>query len=145
MFLKNSYCELTDEQLKRIEEELLEDVCTLACQKLTERTRDQLVSSINELFVLLPTQFGRKEAGGYLHEVLEEYPEWKRQIGTLWIEQALLYEDLREIRDHLEDVENVEAAQSWVSLKIREWGESYRRHVRQEEHFKQAAHQHAHA
>src|SRR4051812_32752453 len=82
--------------------QLIERLGTLVRAEPSENVYNELVDAVNQLFALLPIQFDQKGSDGYLHEVTERYPSWDEQVELLQIEQAMLYEDLREIRDKLE-------------------------------------------
>jgi hypothetical protein len=91
-------------QLDFWETELLDQLKEFLGRPPTEEFRPELTEVVSQLFTLLPLQFDAKTCEeDYLQEVLDEFPNWQAQVKTLQMEQAFLYEDLREIRDQLRD------------------------------------------
>jgi hypothetical protein len=98
-----------------------------------------MLSVVNELFLLLPVQFDAKTCDEYLRDVIDEFPNWDPQVQALWIEQAFLYEDLREIRDHLEQAENTPEDAGRLIPEVREWLARLENHDREERRLRQLA------
>jgi hypothetical protein len=146
LFKENSMSwrhELSMEQLDAAEGELIQQISRLSHEPLSTASRAELMEALDELFRLLPQRFDLKEAGGYLSDVVVELPEQRPHVEQLWIEQALLYEDLREIRERLRDVSDLAAAEDWVSGSLRDWLARLRQHEEQEARLsEEAAHAH---
>ena len=58
-------------------------------------TRGWLVAVLDALLDTLPREMAIKEASGYLHEVLDEYPSWYRHVEELQNEERLLFLSLQ--------------------------------------------------
>lgn len=130
-------------QIDALESELTAEIMDLSHEPLTAAAHAQLIQALDDLFRLLPQRFDLKEADGYLSDVVEEFPEHRRHVEQLRIEQALLYEDLREIRERLRDVSNLGAAQTWISASLHEWIARLQHHEEQEARLSdQASHVH---
>lgn len=122
-----------------LQAELIDRMEQLIQEERSEEAHTQLVDVVNHVFSLLPAQFDQKREDGYLHDVTEKFPSWHEQVELLRIEQALLYEDLREIRDTLEaGSDSAQTITSVVPL-IRDWISRMRRHDREELRLSQVA------
>jgi len=123
-------------QLDFWESELLDQLRELLGRQATEDIRPQLLDAVNQLFTLLPLQFDAKATEEqYLQEVLDEFPNWHGQVNALQIEQAFLYEDLRDIRDQLRD----DAPLNGLIPAIGEWLERLHKHEAEEQRLSQLA------
>ncbi len=126
-------------QLDHRETELVEALRHLSEMEPTETTRAQLVTAVNQLFSLLPIQFEMKACDDYLAEVTDEFPNWDTQVRTLRVEQALLYEDLRDIRDRLADADSTQAAEAALIPVIKDWVHRLQMHEKEERRLSQVA------
>lgn len=119
--------------------ELAEELHQLMEGDPTENTRVRMLSVVNELFALLPVQFDAKTCDDYLRDVIHEFPNWDPQVQALWIEQAFLYEDLRELRNHLEEADDTPEDAARLIPEIREWLTRLENHDREERRLRQLA------
>jgi hypothetical protein len=87
-----------------------------------------LLAVLDALERILPREFASEEAGGYMQEVLDEYPSWERQVLDLRQQHRLLYKRLRELRREVAHTrpQRIIAMQCRVSLY--EWVDQVRDH-----------------
>jgi hypothetical protein len=119
--------------------DLVEELRQLTEDEPTETTQAQLRAAVNELFSLLPVQFEFKSCDDYLGDVTDEYPNWDTQVRTLRVEQALLYEDLREIRDRLEEGDSAPSTSITLMPLIKDWVCRLQTHETEERRLSQIA------
>lgn len=122
-----------------LQAELVDRMEQLINEPASEVTLSQLVEVVNHVFSLLPIRFDQKRQDGYLHDVTERYPNWQEQVELLQVEQALLYEDLREIRSLLEAGSDSERTLTAAAPQILDWIARMRRHDREELRLSQLA------
>jgi hypothetical protein len=133
---------LITENLQDVEhwaDELVHELHQLMDSEPTENTRLRMLSVVNELFSLLPVQFDAKTCDEYLRDVIDQFPNWDPQVQALWIEQAFLYEDLREIRDHLEQADDTPQDVDRLIPEVREWLVRMENHDHEERRLRQLA------
>lgn len=123
----------------QLQAELVEKFVCLVSEEPTDGLHFELVDLANQLFSLLPVQFDLKRSEGYLHDVTDKFPNWNEQVELLKIEQALLYEDLREIRDQLEAGVDSETTVVTIAPMIQDWVSRLRRHDKEERKLSQVA------
>jgi len=119
-------------QIARFEYLLLGDLREVLSLPPGPHTRPELVALLTRLFELLPQQFAMKEQGGYLSEVTERFPNWQDQVDALRIEHAFLYEDLRSLRNDVDDPMRFRAAKESTMARIAEWMDRFRNHELEE-------------
>lgn len=122
-----------------LQAELVDRMEQLIDEPPSEEVLTQLVEVVNHVFSLLPVQFDQKREDGYLQHVTERFPNWHEQVELLQVEQALLYEDLREIRNTLESGSDSEATLTSTAPQIQDWIARLRRHDQEEVRLSQVA------
>lgn len=136
---KHEYDDAVDAELIQLdfwETELLDQLGELLSRSPTEEIRPQLTEIVGQLFTLLPLQFDAKTCEeDYLQEVLDEFPNWQGQVKALQMEQAFLYEDLRDIRNRLHDNEPLHA----LFPVLGDWIERLYKHEAEEHRLSQLA------
>ena len=126
-------------EIDRWTEELSDELRHLLDGTITDTTRLRMLSVVNQLFALLPVQFDAKTCDDYLRDVVHEFPNWDPQVQALWIEQAFLYEDLREIRTHLERADDSVASLNDLIPETRDWLDRLQKHDEEECRLRQLA------
>ncbi len=119
---------VTPRQIAGLEFLLLGDLREALSQPPGPHTRLELVELLNRLFELLPHRFAMEEDGGYLAEVTRRFPNWQDQIDALRIEHAFLYEDLRGLRNDVDDPMRFRASKKLTMARIAEWMDRFRSH-----------------
>jgi len=71
--------------------------------------------------------------------VIVECPNWDTQVQAVGIEQAFLYEDLREIRDQLEQADDSSDEVEALIPPIKEWIDRMQTHDQNERRLRQFA------
>ncbi len=94
---------------------------------------------LDGLLRLLPREFHREEDGGYLQEVLDEYPSWERQVRDLHSQHFQLHSRLAELRSQVAALPTQDEMSSQIRLELYEWIEQVQDHNRQETELLQTA------
>lgn len=81
-----------------LEQLLLGDLLDLLNDPDGPGTHKWLLTTLDALLRILPRGFCSEEAGGYLQEVLDEFPSWDRQVQALHLQHAQLHDRLRDLR-----------------------------------------------
>lgn len=87
----------------------------------------------------LQQQFDVEESDGYLHEVLDEFPNWHPQVEHLQQEHRLLQQQFVQIRDRLEATPINSAMSHEVRHQLGDWIDSFRQHQGRENRLIQEA------
>jgi len=117
----------TLEAIKRcydLEYLLLGDLRQFLDDPVTPDTRQGLVVTLDRLLDHLPLQLELVSEEGYMSEVLEEFPNWHRQIEALLGENMSCISRLRELRRRVANELPFSAVGREVSFKLRKWMES---------------------
>lgn len=122
------------EEYASLEYILLGDLRDLLEEPSDELTSKWMRAVLDALLDTLPRKFKLQEhGGGYLAEVLEQYPNWYAQVDELQRQQRALYAKLSRLRGRVaEAVPYTEIAES-TSNDLRAWMQSllaYHRHER---------------
>ncbi len=108
-------------------------------QPQDEQTRHWLLTVLDALLDTLPRQFALREQGGYLTDVLEQFPTWYQHIDRLHTEQRALYVKLDELRDCIAEREVENCLTETLKEAIHEWMISLEAHHRHERRLVQTA------
>ncbi len=117
----------TLEAIKRcydLEYLLLGDLRQLLDERETAHTRKALLVTVDRLLLNLPLQLELVSEEGYMSEVLEEFPNWHRQIEVLLCENKACISRLGELRRRVGQELPFSAIGREVSFKLRKWMES---------------------
>lgn len=113
-----------------LEHLLLGDLLDLLNDPQGPETQIWCLSVIDTLLRILPREFRTKESGGYLEEVLEEFPSWDRQVRDLQRQHNSLQTQLVNLRA------NIASSRRGISLRNRfalfEWIEQVHDHNQRE-------------
>lgn len=104
----------------------------------TQNTR-WMLAVIEALLDQMPEEHRLKSRGGYLAEVLEEFPNWNHEVRNLKSEQYQLYDTLSDLRDQLEDGSFTEASAQFMKVAVENWIATFVSHRRNEQTLLQTA------
>ncbi len=106
-----------------------------------EQTTRWVVAVLDALLEMLPHEIELKSEGGYLQEVLEQYPNWAGLVGELASEKQALFEKLGELRFQLHCPHSIEVQVLETELRcdLREWMTLWTAHLRHERRMMQSA------
>lgn len=80
---------------------LIGDVRDVIEEPPSDQTRHWLAVLLDTLLETVPEEFSLKSDGGYLSEVLHEFPHWDTRVGDLEDLYFSLYLQLRRLREQL--------------------------------------------
>ncbi|MEQ9409268.1 MAG: hypothetical protein RIK87_16145 [Fuerstiella sp.] len=101
---------------------LLGDILDLLEETPDESTKRWLLEVLNVLIDLMPRERRlHEDGGGYMVEVLEEFPGWNRQVMRMHLKKLHLDYALRELRNRIRDEASWVAVADQVSSELREW------------------------
>ncbi|GEM_PF-6300431 len=87
------------------------ETCEICLKKLPTNPRD-----------LMPRERQlHADGGGYLTEVLEEFPSWNRQVMRLHLKTLHLDYALRSMRNRIRDEKSWEPVADQLSCELRDW------------------------
>lgn len=97
---------------------------------LLEEPADQLTvkwmsAVLDALLDTLPQEFAMKEDGGYMADVLEEFPNWTGHVENLREERQSLFAKLRTLRSRLNGQEPFHQIAGELRNDLREWMMSF--------------------
>ena len=105
--------------------DLLQEPVDLEDTQWIESALDQLCQFVDEEFQL-------QEQGGYLNEVLDEFPNWDRQIEILKLEHVRLRNELTLLRARFSQPLSRKQIDRVVRQNFREWFREFSTHKRAE-------------
>ncbi|MCA9047227.1 MAG: hypothetical protein KDA89_00765 [Planctomycetaceae bacterium] len=101
---------------------LLGDLRDLLDDTPDETTKRWLLAVLDVLVELMPQERRLYENnGGYLTEVLDEFPGWNRQVMRLHLRKLHLDYALRELRNRIRDESSWIAAADQLGASLRDW------------------------
>ena len=104
-----------------------------------EITCKWLLAVLDALLQTLPRDFQLQDEGGYLAEVIEEFPNWSVQVVRLLQERETLFSNLRRLREQItQEIPFSEIAQK-VRHDLHGWMKSYVAYHRHERRLVQTA------
>ncbi len=118
---------------------LLGDLRDLLADPTDEHTGEWLIAVLDALLDTLPREFRLKSEGGYLSEVLEQYPSWSNQIDDLREEHLALYRRLHELRRHLAGENQQQGIEESLQEDLHRWMNRFTAHQRHERRLVQQA------
>jgi len=80
---------------------LLGDLRDLLEEPADDLTCKWLIAVLDALLQTLPREFELQDEGGYLAEVLEEFPNWSGHVDQLLEERELLFQKLHQFRERI--------------------------------------------
>lgn len=83
------------------EAEIVDAIYELQRCNPDEANRDKLLALVSQLFSLLPVQFDLKARGDAFREAAQSCPGCAADVSALRLEEAFLYEGLRDILEQL--------------------------------------------
>ena len=111
---------------------LLGDLRDLLEEPVDRQNRRWLLAVVDALLQTLPAEFELREEGGYLSEVLDEYPNWYSQVEHLRAEQTDLCERLRDLRGRLAAHSELDSVRNMLRIELRDWMKRLIAHNRHE-------------
>ncbi|MCA9058433.1 MAG: hypothetical protein KDA85_08040 [Planctomycetaceae bacterium] len=112
----------TAEECAELEYLLLGDLQELMEEQLDETNRRWLLAVLDTLVEISDRHIRlADESGGYLSELLNEFPNWDRRVDRLRERRLRVNDSIRELRDRIDSREDVSAVAVRIRVDIREW------------------------
>ena len=127
------------EEYAALEYILLGDLRDLLEEPPDKQTRRWLIAVLDALLETLPREMQLQEEGGYLSEVLEQYPNWYDQVDHLHNEHRALYFKLGEFRQRIHAQQKFSRIADEVRNDLRDWMGSLTAHHRHQRRLVQQA------
>lgn len=128
------------EEYATLEYILLGDLRDLLEEKPDEVTCRWLRAVIDALLETLPREMELQEQnGGYMAEVLAEYPNWYEQVDQLQREKQRIFVKLRHLRARIAEQISFDAIAGEIRSDLREWMAALVAHQRHERRIVQSA------
>ena len=106
---------------------LLGDLRDILDETPDDSNKRWLLEVLNALIELMPRERSlHEEGGGYLAEVLDEFPSWSRQVNCLQLKKLHLDYALRDLRDRICNQTSWVAVADQISCDLRDWMELFR-------------------
>jgi hypothetical protein len=118
---------------------LLGDLRDLLEEPPDRHTTKWLMAVLDELLATLPRELRLRQRGGYLTEVLEQYPSWHVHVERLRQEKHALYGKLLAMRQLLDQHASLAEIAGTVRRDLRAWMASFAAHHRHERRLVQEA------
>ncbi len=80
-----------------------------------------MAAVLDALLDTLPREFAMKEDGGYMADVLEEFPNWTGHVADLLDEREALFAKLRTLRNRLNGNESFRRIARELRGDLRGW------------------------
>lgn len=101
---------------------LMGDLRDILDETADESNKRWLIEVLNALIESMPKERRlQEECGGYMSEVLEEFPSWNRQVMRLHLKKLHLDYALRELRNRVRDEQSWVAVADQVGCELRDW------------------------
>ena len=101
---------------------LLGDVRDLLDETPDDSNKKWLMAVLDVLVDLMPHERHLHEtSGGYMKEVLDEFPNWYRLVMRLHLKKLHLHYALRDLRDRLRREASWVAVADQLSCELRDW------------------------
>jgi hypothetical protein len=94
--------------------------------------RKAILTTLDALLVNLRQQFELEEKGGYLEDVLKQYPNWHPQVLHLSQQHALLRHQLCEVRNRIAELSTGAPIGREIQRQLADWLNTYAEHRRRE-------------
>ncbi len=121
----------SDQDNMALEYILLGDLRDLLEEPPNRDTRRWLLAVLNALLDTLPSDIN-DDHGEYLGDVLEEYPNWSRQVDELHEERESLFDELYIFRNQIQQRRDLEEIAERLRFGLREWMSMLVAHKRHE-------------
>lgn len=118
---------------------LVGDLRDVLDDPLDETSRRWTLAIIDVLLDTLPAAFVLKDDGGYMQDVLDEFPFWDSHVAELRQENIGLCDELRELRARLSRRLPVESVANRLRTELRIWMTALMAHHRHEARLIQTA------
>ncbi|MGH7199629.1 MAG: hypothetical protein ACREJB_03430 [Planctomycetaceae bacterium] len=118
---------------------LLGDLRDLLEEPAGPLTSKWLLAVLDALLDTLPREFELKQQGGYLEEVLEQFPNWSGEVYRLRDEYEELCQKLQDLRDQVAMEAPFTEIAAEVDRDLREWMTHLTAHTRHEHRVLQTA------
>ncbi len=127
------------DQYATLEYILLGDLRDLLEDSDDEVTCKWLLAVLEALLDTLPREFDLEEQGGYLAEVLENYPNWVEEVDRLRSQHESLFNRLAELRQQILGRTSYAAIADQLRRDLRDWMMTLIAHHRHENRLLQTA------
>lgn len=111
---------------------LIDDLQELLDEKPDRENARWVLAVVDKMLENLDDQFALEEDGGYLDDVLEQYPTWHPQVRQLQQEHRMLHEHLKEARDRLQRESRQGIVSREIFRQLTDWMNAYQNHDRRE-------------
>lgn len=91
-----------------------------------------LLAVLDTLLDVLPGRFAHEERGGYLAEVIDEFPTWETEVYRLRRERAELHRRLWLLREHVRRHGRSAPLSEFDTRELRAWIDRIEQHDHQE-------------
>ena len=108
-------------QFTSLEYILLGDLRDLLEEQLDSENRKWLLAVLDTLLDTLPREFDLEDEGGYMAEVLEQFPNWTCQVERLHRDHEKLFVKLKELRGRIERDDWIAPFAHEVRRDLRDW------------------------
>jgi hypothetical protein len=121
------------EEYLALEYILLGDLRDVLEEPADEESRKWLLAILDALLDAMPREFELKcRGGGYLCEVLEQYPNWYPEVENLKEERGELYSHLRRLQGCVRELFPADHVAARVRRELHSWMKSFIAHHRHE-------------
>ena len=118
---------------------LLGDLREILEEPIDAQNRKWLLAVLDALLDTIPREMELQRDGGYLADVIEEFPNWSPIVGQLQERQERLYRDLGRLRDRAAWDEPVEEIAGDVRRELQQWMHGFAAHQRHQRRILQTA------
>jgi hypothetical protein len=109
---------------RNLERQLLRDLRRLLAEGQTAQTRPSILEILERLLGNLTRQFALACEGGYLSEVVCEWPNWHREVEALHGANGTCFTALDELRIHVGRKPPFAPIPSHLNENLRQWIQS---------------------
>jgi len=120
------------QQVEELLQLLLDDATELLAEPADAENDRWLVAIVDKMLANLREQFRIEEHGGYMSNVLEQYPAWHPQILHLQQEHRLLEQQLQEVANRMQSERRDWCLSHECRRQLADWVKWYRQHRRRE-------------
>lgn len=118
---------------------LIGDVRDVLEEPPSDQTRHWLSVLLDTLLETVPEEFSLKSDGGYMSEVLLDFPHWNTRVGDLEDQYFSLYLQLRRLREQLRLQVTYEETAKSLRADLSSWISSFQEYCAQERDLVQTA------
>jgi hypothetical protein len=106
---------------------LVGDLREMLDEPMSQQSRQWMAAVLDTLLEMIPREHKLMSRGGYLREVLTDFPNWSGRVDKLEAEHFGLFDRLTELRDELEH-EPAPAAVASLKYSLQEWLDAFASH-----------------